>query len=90
MSLGIYSSNFSEIFSKLLAKSKVSCYQIGQYADIDEAYLSRLKSGEKQNPSAKAILKISIGLAHFGKNIKLADIEGLLNSIGRSIYTKQC
>ncbi len=40
--MGLYSNDFSEVFSKLLAKADVSCYRISQYTNLDEGYLSRL------------------------------------------------
>lgn len=82
---GIYDTYFSTVFSKLLEKAEISCYQIGKYTNIDPAYLSRLKSGEKDNPSPTIIMKISLAIVHLGNNITINDIEGLYNSVGRSI-----
>ena len=56
--MGIYQNNFTEAFLKLLAKSGVNCYQIHQFTHLDQAYLSRLKSGERNNPSPETIVKI--------------------------------
>jgi DNA-binding Xre family transcriptional regulator len=81
----LYIKGFSEIFSRLLSRSNVSCYQISHYTGIDQAYLSRLRNGEKYTPSTEVILKICIALAHFGTEVKLSDIEEPLNSVGRTI-----
>jgi DNA-binding Xre family transcriptional regulator len=81
---------FSETFSKLLLSSGVTCYQINQYTGIDPAYLSRLKNGEKYNPSTEVLLKVCFALAHFGPNVKLSDIEDLLNAVGRTITHGKC
>lgn len=82
---GLYSNDFSEVFSRLLEKSGVSCYQIHQYTHLDQAYLSRLKNGDKGNPSPETIMKISLAFARLSKNVTVYDIEKLFNSVGRSI-----
>jgi len=81
----LYSNNFCKIFSDLLTKTRISCYQIGKYTNLDGAYLSRLRNGGKNNPSAETIMKISLALAHLSEGIALHDIEELFNSVGRSI-----
>ena len=85
--MGLYQNNFAEAFSKLLAKSggTCSCYQIHQFTDLDQAYLSRLKSGEKNSPSPETIVKIGLAICHFNDKIKLSDIETLFSSTGRSL-----
>ncbi|MFB0557158.1 MAG: helix-turn-helix domain-containing protein [Dehalococcoidia bacterium] len=81
----LYTNDFSSIFSKLLEKTNISCYQISKYSHLDQAYLSRLRSGEKGNPSPETIVKISVALAHLSGKINLGDIEHLFNAVGRSI-----
>jgi len=88
MAMGLYTNDFSKAFSDLLKKGGVTCYQINQYTDLDQAYLSRLKNGGKNNPSPETIVKIAIALSHLGKGIELYDIEGLFNSVRRSILSK--
>jgi len=88
MVTGIYANCFSSVFSRLLEKTGVSCYQICQYTNLDQAYLHRLKNGEKQNPSAETIMKIALALAHFGAKITIDDIEEMFNSVGRSLHIK--
>ena len=86
--MGLYTNDFSKAFSALLEKGGVTCYQIYQYTGLDQAYLSCLKNGKKNNPSPETVMKIAIALSHFGKGIKLHDIEVLFNSVGRSILSK--
>jgi len=83
--MSLYPNDFAQAFSNLLVKSGVSCYQINQFTDLDQAYLSRLKSGEQNNPSPETILKIGLALCHLSDKIKIYDIEKLLNSTGRSL-----
>lgn len=86
--MGLYSSDFSIVFRKLLEKARISCYRISQFTHLNEAYLSRLKNGEKCNPSPETIVKISLALTHFSEKIQLHDIEGLFNAGGRSLSVK--
>ena len=81
----LYSNDFSAAFRRLLAKANVTCYQIHQFTNIDQSYLSRLKSGEKSTPSPEILMKISLALVHFSHKITVADIERLFNAVGRSI-----
>ena len=83
--MGLYQNNFSEAFSKLLDKSGVTCYQIHQFNHLDQAYLSRLKSGERNSPSPETIVKIGLAICHLSKKVTLSDIEKLFNSTGRSL-----
>jgi len=89
MRTGLYINDFSKVFSILLKKNGVTCYQISQYTGLDEAYLSRLKNGERNNPSAATIMKIALALTHQSNRIRLWDIEDLFNSAGRSILAKR-
>ncbi len=81
----IYDNNFSVVFTGLLKKFGVTCYQIGEYTGLDQAYLSRLKSGEKTNPSPETIMKIGLAFAHFCGKITIHDLESLFRSVGRSL-----
>jgi hypothetical protein len=84
--MALYSNNFANIFSELLLKSGVSCYQIGHYIELDEAYLSRLRNGQKVNPSPEVVVRICIGLAHSSDKLGIIDFERLFNASGRSLF----
>jgi len=83
--VGLYQNNFAEAFSRLLAKSGVTGYQIHRFTQLDQGYLSRLKSGEKNSPSPETIVKIGLAICHFNDKIKISDIEVLFKSEGRSL-----
>ena len=85
---GLYSYEFAQAFSKLLEKAGVSRYQINQFSYLDQAYLSRLMSGEKYNPTPETIVKICLALVHFNDKISLYDLEELFRSVGRSLLIK--
>jgi len=84
--VAIYTNNFSKVFDKVLAETGVTCYKISQYSGLDEGYLSRLKSGLKDNPSPETIIKICIAIAHYSERTKLHDIEALFNATGRTLF----
>ena len=85
---GVFSSNFSQAFSRLLDETGVTCYQIAKYTGIDEGYLSRLRSGEKRNPSPEIIARICLAIAHLSNKTTQPDFEALFNSVGRSLLIK--
>ena len=85
--MGIYEDNFSAVFANLLRDSGVTCYQISEFTGLNQPYLSRLRSGEKQNPSPETIMKISLALTHYSYKIKLHDIQKLFKSVGRSLLS---
>ena len=91
MQAGLYSNNnFSKVLSRLLEKAGISCYQIYQYTNLNEGYLSRLKSGERFNPSVETIMRISIALVSLSKGkIRQHHVEELFNSVGRSLFHKR-
>jgi hypothetical protein len=84
----LFDENFSRVFSDLLNKSKVTCYRISEFTHLDEAYLNRLKNGEKSNPSPETVMKICLALVKFSDKLTIFDIEDLFKTIGRSIISK--
>jgi predicted transcriptional regulator len=86
---GVYSDSFAQTFSELLKKFDISCYQISQYTHLNEGYLSRLRSGEKTNPSRETVLKIGLALAHCSDEVTLSDIETLFRSTSLSIVSRK-
>jgi len=84
--MGVYANEFSRVFSALLQETGISCYKISQYTHLDQAYLSRLKIGEKQNPSPETVIKISLAFTHYSKQVQLHAIQRLFRSVGRSLH----
>lgn len=83
--VAIYATDFAKLFSKLIENYGLSSYQISQFSGLDQAYLSRLKSGEKKNPSPETVVKISLAICHLNNKVTLSDIERLFESVGRSL-----
>lgn len=88
MRQGLYQGQFSEVFSSLLEKNGVSCYGVSKFSGIDQAYLSRLKRGDKVHPSPEVVMRISLALVHCSEKIFLHDVEELFNSTGRTLNIK--
>ena len=55
--------DFYIVFSELLRKSGITCYQISRFTHLDQAYLSRLKKGQKHTPSSETVVKIALAFA---------------------------
>ena len=71
---------FSTMLKSLRSKSGKSRYKLAQYSGIDEAYLSRLESGERQNPSRDVVMKLGLALASDTSAVSLDDVNELLLS----------
>jgi predicted transcriptional regulator len=84
--VAIYTNDFCKAFAKVLAETGVTCYKISQYSGLNEGYLSRLKSGLKENPSPETIIKICVAIVFHSKGTKLHDIEALFNATGRTLF----
>jgi len=88
----LFSKDFGKTLLKILELSGVSCYEIGKRADIDQAYLSKLKNSEKNNPSPEIIMRICLAIALGAKNNKTIEIrhfEDLFNAVGRTLFTRK-
>jgi transcriptional regulator with XRE-family HTH domain len=84
----VWVSDFSLAFSRLLEKTGITIYQISQYTHLDQAYLHRLKTGERKNPSPATIIKISLAFAHFRPEFGIYEAERLFKSTGRTISSR--
>jgi len=73
---------FSETLTKLREKAKLTRYGLAREADIDDAYVLRLESGERQHPSRDAVLKLGQALMNASPKVSLKDVDRLLNAAG--------
>ncbi len=71
---------FAETFKRLRIKSGKSGYKIAQYSGLSEAYIHRLESGERANPSRDVVVMLGMALAHGGAPVEIWDIDALLLS----------
>lgn len=54
---------FQDTLSRLLAQSGKSVSQVAALSGVDRAYLMRLLSGEKRNPSVETLFRLWMGLS---------------------------
>ena len=73
---------FSLILRRLRERSKKSRYRLAQFTGANEAYLHRLESGERQNPSREMVMKLALALVADSSSVTLEDVNDLLLSAG--------
>ena len=66
----------------LRTKGGKSKYRLAQYSGLDEAYILRLESGERQNPSRDAVMKLCLALAATSEAINIHEVNQLLLAAG--------
>lgn len=69
---------FGQTLKALRAKSGKSRYRLTRYSGLDEAYILRLESGERQNPSRDSVMKLGLALAATSEVITIHDVNELL------------
>ncbi len=69
---------FSRTLNKLREQAGKSRYQLAQYSGLDQAYLSRLESGERQNPSRDVVMKLALALTAGSERVSIDDVNALL------------
>ena len=73
---------FGERLKALRVKAKKSRYRLAQYSGIDQAYLLRLESGERTNPSRDIVIMLSLALVENSERVTVHDIDELLLTAG--------
>ncbi len=74
--------SFAETLKQLRRKAGKSRYKLAQWSGLSEAYLLRLETGERDNPSRDVVLMLALALAVACDKIDLFDLEELLWSAG--------
>ena len=69
---------FSGTLKKLRAQSGKSRYRLAHYSGLDEAYVGRLESGERQNPSRDTVMKLALALVAESTRVSIHDVNELL------------
>lgn len=87
--MAIFKDNFADAFDEILNKLSISGHQIAYSTRLDEAYISRLRSGQKKNPSDETIIKICLAIAHYANKLPLDEIELLFKASGHSLFTNR-
>ena len=71
---------FASALKRLRIKAGKSRYKLAQWTGLSEAYLLRLESGERANPSRDVVMMLSLALVAESQAIDLYDIEELMLS----------
>ena len=74
--------SFAETLKELRKKAGKSRYRLAQWSGLSEAYLLRLETGERANPSRDVVLMLAFALVAESDQIDLFDIEEFLWSAG--------
>ena len=69
---------FSSLLKRIREDAEKSRYRLAQFSGVDEAYILRLESGERQNPSRDVVVKLALALVSNSKSVTLHDVNGLL------------
>ena len=73
---------FSRTFKRLRSKSGKTRYKLAQYSGLDEAYVLRLESGERQNPSRDTVMKLCLALVADSAAVSIHDVNELILASG--------
>ena len=73
---------FAETLKKLRIKARKSRYRLAQYSGIDQAYLLRLESSERTNPSRDVVLMLALALVENCESVGIHDVDELLLAAG--------
>ena len=73
---------FGETLKILRLKAHKSKYRLAQYSGIDQAYIHRLETGERNNPSRDVVLMLAIALVENSDSVTVYDIDELLLAAG--------
>ena len=73
---------FSGTLKRLRERSGKSRYRVAQFCGLDEAYLARLESGERRNPTRDTVMKIGLALVQDSTEVSIHDVNELLLSAG--------
>ncbi len=74
--------DFPTVLRELRARSGKSIYRLAQYCELTEAYLGRLETGERRNPTRDTVMKIGLALVQDNAEVTIHDVQELLLAAG--------
>ena len=69
---------FSVLLKRTRENAGKSRYSLSQFCGVDEAYILRLESGERRNPSRDVVVKLGLALVFDSRSVTLDDVNSLL------------
>ena len=73
-------SEFGKKLATLRHKSGRSRYSLAKFSGLSEAYILRLETGQRRNPSRDVVIMIALSLVQSSDVFELWDIDELLTS----------
>ena len=73
---------FAMTLKRLRKKAGKSRYRLAQYSGLDQAYVLRLESGERSNPSREVVWMLALALVEDTDATSIDEIDELLLSAG--------
>ena len=70
--------SFGNTLKAVRKKADKSRYRLARYSGIDQAYIQRLETGERSNPSRDVVLMIGFALVENSSTVSLHDVDELL------------
>ncbi len=70
--------SFGDTLKALRKRAGKSKYRLAQFSGIDQAYLLRLETGERNRPSRDVVLMIGFALVENSSTVSLHDVDELL------------
>ena len=75
-------SEFGMALRGLREQSGKSRYNLTQFTGVNESYLLRLESGERQNPSRDVVMKLGLALVANSSKVSMHEVNELLLTAG--------
>lgn len=82
MAINLFGEDLKRVLKRLLEACGLTAHRLAELSEVDRAYLHRLLSGEKKNPSIKTVLELFLGLSRSQKPPTLAELDELLKAGG--------
>ena len=73
---------FAMTLKRLRTKAGKSRYRLARYTGLDQAYVLRLESGERSNPSREVVWMLALALVENTDATSIDEIDELLLSAG--------
>ena len=72
--------DFADTLEKLRMRAGKSRYRLAKYSGLNQAYILRLESGQRGNPSRDIVIILGLALVESSDSVALWDIDELLMS----------
>ena len=79
---GNRNTEFCGTLRRLRLQSGKSRYKLSRFSGLNEAYILRLESGARQNPSRDSVLKLALSLVADSTTVSIHDVNELMLAAG--------